>query len=69
MMNIKSGYYTTDGSDLYLHISVKYQNDEYVKGKVKLFYKKGDYKDYMLEEKNYKMLKKNIGHWKPYSEA
>ena len=65
-MKIKSGYYTTNSSDLYLHISVKYQNDEYVKGKVKLFYKKGDYKDFMLEEKTYKMLKKNIEHWKPY---
>lgn len=65
-MKITSGYYTTDNSDLYLHISVKYQNDKYVKGKVKLFYKFGEYKGYMVEAKNYKIEKKNIQHWKVY---
>lgn len=66
-MRIESGYYTTDNSDLYLHIKVKHQTEEYVKGKIQLFYKYGEYKGVRVEKKNYKIQKKNITHWKSYN--
>ncbi len=68
-MKIRSGYYTTDTSDLYFNVRVKYQNEQYVKAKVQLFYKYGELKDTLIEQKNYKIQKKNIGHWKQHKEV
>ena len=66
VMKITNGYYTTDNSDLYMHVIVKYQNPTYIKANISLFYKYGEYKGVRVEKKNYKIEKKNITHWKPY---
>ena len=65
---MESGYYTTDNSDLYFKVSIKSQNDESIEAEVSLYYKKGEYKDHEIEtNENYKIMKKNITHWKRYS--
>jgi len=64
---MKSGLYTTDSSDFYLLISIKYQNEDYVKSKISLCYKKGLYEDHCIERKNYKLYKSKIKHWKVHN--
>ena len=60
----RKNYYTLDNSDLYWSFVPKYKNETYVKAKVILMYKYGKYKGLPIEQKNYKLLWKNIQHWK-----
>ena len=60
---ITKGFYTTDNSDLFMLVIPTYQNDETLKAKISLFYKKYKFK-YVIEIKNYRIEKKNILHWK-----
>ncbi len=69
MNTIKSGLYTTDNSDLYMKVRVKYRSPKgYFKAKVSLHYKFGSYKGFMVEEGNYKIYYKYISHWKAYND-
>ena len=62
-MNIRKGFYTTENSDLLIHVvNVAYQNDEYVKAKIQLSNKKNSIV-YDTRPKYYKILKNNITHW------
>ena len=54
-------YVITNGSLRIVVIKVQYQNDEYVKVKAHITSKTGGW---IYETKNYKLLKKNISHWK-----
>ena len=60
--------YTTDNSDLYIYVNkIFHESDEYYKAKVTLYYKYGEYKNYVCEDrKSYKIQKKNIGYWYEY---
>lgn len=67
MNSIQSGTYTTDKSDLYMKVSVKYRSPKgYFKAKVSLYYKYSTYKDQLIETGKYKIYYKNITHWKEW---
>jgi len=69
MRILRKNYYTTDNSDLYWSFVPKYKNETYVKCKIILYYKYGEYKGTPVEIKNYKLEHKNIQHWKIYTGA
>lgn len=61
-MIIKRGVYTTDNSDLKVTVhSVRYQCKIYVTFRATLSNKKNGIE---YEHKNYKVFKRNIGHWR-----
>lgn len=62
-MRLTKGTYTTDNSDLKVEvIKVSYQTPEYARIKINLYNK---YNGIVYEtRKNYKVLKKNISHWR-----
>ena len=66
-MRTRKGHYTTEQSDLYWNFIPRYYGDGYIKAKVTLYYKKGKYKGWVVEAKNYKIKDKDITHWKPYN--
>lgn len=62
-MNIRKGFYTTENSDLLIHIvNVAFQNEIYVKAKIILSNKRNGI-IYDTRPKYYKVLKENITHW------
>ena len=64
---MKKGYYTIDNSDLYLYYIPRASiSENTVEATIMLFYKKGDYKDNIVERKTYLINLNSIKHWRSY---
>ena len=60
-MEIKTGLYTIEGSDIFIKIEkVLYKTEDYIKVKAHLFHKR---LNIHYERKTYKLYFKNISHW------
>lgn len=66
MKRLKRGYYTCDICETYWHIVPKYYGEGYVKAVVTMYYKNGEYKDYLVDKKKFKLYNDKVTHWKEY---
>ena len=62
-LKIRKGFYTTENSDLFVHVVVvAYENEQYIKAKIQLSNKKNGI-IYDRRPRYLKIFKKNITHW------